>query len=33
MTEMVLSARAGKMGAAVETPRVDSTQPTPEGED
>jgi pimeloyl-ACP methyl ester carboxylesterase len=33
MTEMVLSARAGKMGAAVETPLIDSTQPTPEGED
>ena len=33
MTEMVQSARAGKMGAAVETPLSASTQPAPRGED
>jgi dienelactone hydrolase len=33
MTEMVLSARAGKMGAAIETPLSTATQPAPRGED
>lgn len=33
MTEMVLSARAGKTGAPAQSPQTDSVQPTPEGRD
>lgn len=33
MTEMVLSARGGKTGAAAQAPQVGSAQPTPDGED